>query len=319
MRGRPCVKVSSTDVMGKAMSDRARDTFFKGRRMGKAERLRRLLGKPGILVMPGAYDALSARIAAQCGFEIVFTSGFGLAASALGFPDLGLMTMTESLDRVRHMVRAVDVPVVADMDTGYGNPLNVIRTVEECLGMGVAGIILEDQEWPKKCGHMEGKRVIPLEEHVQKLTAAVYARSGDDLVLIARTDAREPLGLEEAIRRGRAFRDAGADVIFIEAPRSVIELEQIAKAIPDAHLFANMIEGGKTPFLSAQELEQLGYKMVVYPLSALFSAAKAALETLRTLREKGTTSGAPTLLSFKEFEAVIGLQRYRELEGRFVS
>jgi len=287
--------------------------------MSNAKRLRRLLDQPGILVLPGAYDALSAHIAAQCGFEVVFTSGFGLAASALGLPDLGLMTMTESLDRVRHMVRAVDVPVVADMDTGYGNPLNVIRTVEECLGLGVAGIILEDQEWPKKCGHMEGKRVIPLEDHVQKLKAAVHARSRDDLILIARTDAREPLGLDEAIRRGRAFRDAGADVIFIEAPRSVQELEQIARAIPDAHLFANMIEGGKTPFLSAKELEQLGYKMVVYPLSALFSAAKATLETLRALREQGTTSGAPTLLPFKEFEKIIGLPRYRELERRFVT
>jgi methylisocitrate lyase len=297
----------------------AKTTFTKGGRMSKAKQLRGLLANPGILVLPGAYDVLSAHIAAQCGFEVVFTSGFGLAASALGLPDLGLMTMTESLDRVRHMARAVDVPVVADMDTGYGNPLNVIRTVEECLGLGVAGIILEDQEWPKKCGHMEGKRVIPLEDHVQKLKAAIHARGKDDLILIARTDAREPLGLDEAIRRGRAFRDAGADVIFIEAPRSVEELEQIARAIPDALLFANMIEGGKTPFLSAKELEQLGYKMVVYPLSALFSAAKATLETLRTLREKGTTSGAPALLSFKEFEKVIGLARYRELERRFVS
>lgn len=287
--------------------------------MSKAEQLRRLLATPGILTLPGAYDALSARLAAQAGFEIVFTSGFGLAASALGLPDLGLMTMTESLDRVRHIVHAVDVPVVADMDTGYGNPLNVIRTIEECLNLGVAGVILEDQEWPKKCGHMEGKRVIPLEEHVQKLKAAIHARSKDDLIIIARTDAREPLGLDEAIRRGLAYRDAGADVIFIEAPRSVKELEQIAQTIPDAPLFANMIEGGKTPFLSAQQLEQLGYKMVVFPLSALFSAAKSVLHTLQTLRKQGTTAGAADLLSFQEFEQVIGLQRFRELERRFVS
>ncbi len=287
--------------------------------MSRARQIRSLLAKPGILVLPGAYDALSARLAALAGFEVVFTSGFGLAASALGLPDLGLMTMTESLDRVRHIVHAVEVPVVADMDTGYGNPLNVIRTIEECLSLGVAGVILEDQEWPKKCGHMEGKRVIPLEEHVQKLKAAIHARGEDDLILIARTDAREPLGFDEAVRRGLAYRDAGADVIFIEAPRSVEELEQIARAIPDALLFANMIEGGKTPFLSATELEQLGYKIVVFPLSALFSAAKSVLHTLQTLREQGTTTGAPDFLSFHEFEKVIGLQRFRELERRFIS
>lgn len=287
--------------------------------MSKATQLRHLLEKPGILVLPGVYDALSARLAALAEFEVIFTSGFGLSASALGLPDMGLMTMTESLNGVRHIVRAVDVPVVADMDTGYGNPLNVIRTVEECLSLGVAGIILEDQEWPKKCGHFEGKRVIPLEEHVQKLKAAIEARGRQDLVLIARTDAREPLGLDEAIRRGLAYRDAGADVIFIEAPRSVEELTQIAQAIPDTILFANMIEGGKTPFLTAQELEQLGYKIVVYPLSALFSAAKAVLEALRTLRERGTTVGAPTLLSFHEFEQVIGVGRFREFERRFAS
>lgn len=287
--------------------------------MSKATQLRHLLAKPGILVLPGVYDALSARLAALVGFEAIFTSGFGLSASALGLPDMGLMTMTESLNGVRHIVRGVDVPVVADMDTGYGNPLNVMRTVEECLSLGVAGIILEDQEWPKKCGHFPGKRVIPLEEHVQKLKAAIAARGRQDLVLIARTDAREPLGLDEAIRRGLAYRDTGADVIFIEAPRSVAELERIAQAIPDTILFANMIEGGKTPFLAAGELEQLGYKIVVYPLSALFSAAKAILETFRTLRERGTTTGAPALLSFHEFEEVIGVSRFREFERRFAS
>jgi methylisocitrate lyase len=287
--------------------------------MTNAGRLRQLLAQPGILTLPGAYDALSARLAALAGFEVVFTSGFGLAASALGLPDLGLMTATESLDRVRHIVKAVEVPVVADMDTGYGNPLNVIRTVETCSSLGVAGIILEDQEWPKRCGHMEGKRVIPLEDHVQKLKAAIHARGSDGLVIVARTDAREPLGLDEAIRRGLAYRDAGADVIFVEAPRSVEELRQIARAIPDAPLFANMIEGGKTPFLSADELRQLGYKIVVYPLSALFSAARAVLQTMQTLRTRGTTAGGPALASFHEFEQMIGVQRFRDLERLFVA
>ena len=175
----------------------------------------------------------------------------------LGVPDYGLLTMSETIDRVRHVVQALSVPLVADMDTGYGNALNVFRTVRECVALGVAGIILEDQEWPKKCGHFEGKRVIAAEEQAAKLRAAVEARGDDDLVIIGRTDARQPLGLEEAIRRGQIYREAGADIVFVEAPRSVEELREVARAIPDAPLFANMIEGGKTPLLSSAELQEL--------------------------------------------------------------
>ena len=244
--------------------------------MRLSTRLRNMLAEPEIVVLPGAYDALSARLAERAGFGAVFTTGFGFAATVLGVPDYGLLTMSETMDRVRHIVRAISVPLVADMDTGYGNPLNVVRTVRECVALGVAGIILEDQEWPKKCGHFEGKRVIPAEEQAAKLRAAANARGDDDLVIIGRTDARQPLGLEEAVRRGKLYRDAGADVVFVEAPRSVDELQEVARAIPDAPLFANMIEGGKTPLLSSAELQELGYKMVVYPLSALFSAAKRA-------------------------------------------
>jgi methylisocitrate lyase len=186
------------------------------------------------------------------------------------------------------------------------------------VNAGVAGIILEDQEWPKKCGHFEGKRVIPADDQVQKLRAAVVARGDDDLVIIGRTDAREPLGLEEAIRRGKLYRDAGADVVFVEAPRSVDELKAIAAAIPDAPLFANMIEGGKTPLLSSKELQALGFKMVVYPLSALFAAAQAILETYRTLFEtKTTASRQASLMSFHEFEEVVGAPGWREVEARF--
>ena len=209
-----------------------------------SHRLRRLLAEPGIRVSVGVYDCLSAKLAAQQGFELVFTSGFGMAATTLGMPDFGLLTATEMLDRVRHIVRAVDVPVVADLDTGYGNPLNVIRTVREAVEDGVAGILLEDQEWPKKCGHFDGKRVIPTAEHVEKIRAAVHARGESELVIIGRTDARAELGLEEAIQRGRAYRAAGADVIFIEAPQAESELETIARAFPDVPLFANLIEGG---------------------------------------------------------------------------
>ena len=280
--------------------------------------LRRMLDEPEIIALPGAYDALTAELAERAGFSAVFTTGFGFAATVLGMPDYGLLTMSETMDRVRHIVRALSVPLVADMDTGYGNALNVVRTVRECVALGVAGIILEDQEWPKKCGHFEGKRVIPAEEQAAKLRAAADARGDDDLVIIGRTDARQPLGLEEAIRRGRLYRDAGADVVFVEAPRSVDELRAVARAIPDAPLFANMIEGGKTPLLTSAELQELGYKMVVYPLSALFSAAKAAEETYRALfQEKTTASRQDAMVSLGQFEEIIGVPHWRDLERRY--
>ena len=280
--------------------------------------LRARLGGPEIIVLPGAYDALSARLAQQAGFDAVFTTGFGFSAAALGAPDYGLLTASEVLDRVRPIVAAVDVPLVADMDTGYGNPLNVVRTVRECVSAGVAGIILEDQEWPKKCGHFEGKRVIPAEEQVQKLHAAVDARGDDDLVIIGRTDARAPLGLEEAIRRGRLYHEAGADVVFVEAPQSIDELKAVREAIPDAPLFANMIEGGKTPLLSTTELQELGYGMVVFPLAALFSAAKAVAATFRALHdEKTTASRVDALTGFHEFEQIVGAPDWHELEARY--
>ena len=247
--------------------------------MTKVARLRRLIEEPGIVVLPGAHDVLSAKLIEQAGFPVVFTSGFGISASTLGMPDLGLLTMTETLDRVRRIVDAVSVPVVADMDTGYGNPLNVVRTVEECIRLGVAGIILKDQLWPKKCGHMEDKQVISAEEQVEKLRAAVYARGSDDLLIIGRTDAYAPLGLDEAISRGQAYSKAGADVVFVDAPRSVDELKTIAASF-DVPLFVNMIEGGKTPFLSAEELEQISFKMVVYPLSGLFAATQRNNSTI---------------------------------------
>jgi methylisocitrate lyase len=277
-----------------------------------------MLDSPDIIVLPGAYDALSARLAERAGFEAVFTTGFGFAATLLGVPDYGLLTMSETMDRVRHIVRAVSVPVVADMDTGYGNPLNVIRTVRECVALGVGGIILEDQEWPKKCGHFEGKRVIPAEEHAAKLRAAVDARGDDGLVIIARTDARAPLGLDEAIARGKLYRDAGADVVFVEAPQSIEELHAVAAAIPDAPLFANMIEGGKTPLLTSAELQELGYKMVVYPLSALFSAAKAVADTYRALFEaKTTASRQQDMVGFAEFEQIIDVPGWQATEQRY--
>ncbi|MEZ4546514.1 MAG: oxaloacetate decarboxylase [Thermodesulfobacteriota bacterium] len=281
------------------------------------EKLRAVLSGDGVLVLPGVHDCISARLAEAAGFEAAFTSGFGISASTLGRPDFGFLTATEMLASVSRIVSSVKIPVVADIDTGYGNPLNVIRTVEDVVLAGAAGIILEDQEWPKKCGHFEGKRVIPAEEHSQKIRAAAEARGASDLVIIGRTDARAVNGLDDAIRRGRLYYESGADVIFIEAPQSVEELREIAGAFPDAPLFANMVEGGRTPLLSAAELGELGFKIVVFPLSGLFSATKAMERCLTYLRKNGSTYGYSDMLTFKEFEGVVDVSGYRALEKKF--
>ena len=288
--------------------------------MRKSTRLRRRLDEDGIIVLPGAYDALSAKLIEQAGFEQFFTTGFGLAASTLGVPDIGILTQSEIIERARRINGTVSIPLVADMDTGYGNPINVIRTVTECVQGDIAAIILEDQDWPKRCGHLEGKRVIPAEDHVQKLRAAVHARDTDDLVIIARTDARAIHGLDDAIRRGHAYRDAGADVVFIEAPRSLDEIRTIRDAFPsDVPLFANMIEDGVTPFRPASELEALGFKMVVYPLSGLFAATAALRSVYTALQATGTTAGAGPMVGLEQFKDVIGLPEYDALEQEFAS
>jgi methylisocitrate lyase len=277
-----------------------------------AGRLRDRIESRDILALPGTYDALSAIHAERAGFDAVFTSGFGISASTLGLPDMGLLTASENVDRVRHVAGAVDVPLVADMDTGYGNALNVRRTIEECLDAGVAGVILEDQDWPKRCGHMSEKRVVPREDHAARIRAArdCCRERGEDLVVIGRTDAREPHGLEEALERGHAYAEAGADVVFVEAPESRPELETVADAF-DVPTFANMIEGGKTPYLAPDELADVGFDLVVYPLSGLLAASKALEETYRHLHEEGTAAGVDTH-EFADFEAVIGAEAYRE-------
>ncbi|MDJ0554972.1 MAG: oxaloacetate decarboxylase [Microcoleaceae cyanobacterium MO_207.B10] len=285
--------------------------------MTAGQRLRQVLEQPGILVLPGVYDCIGAKIVEQVGFPAVFTSGFGISGSTLGRPDFGYLTATEMLYSVSRITESVNIPLVADIDTGYGNPLNVIRTVTDIVNMGVGGIILEDQEWPKKCGHFEGKRVISMAEHIEKIKAAVYARGDSGLVIIARTDARAPLGLDEAIRRGRACVEAGADVVFIEAPQSMEDLRAITAAFDDVPLFANMIEGGKTPVLSGQELAEIGFKIVVYPLSGLFAATKAMMNCYRQLFENGTTAGLTDIVSFQDFEEVIEVPKYRQLERNF--
>lgn len=269
--------------------------------------------------MPGTYDALSAMLAERAGFETVFTSGFSFSASLLGKPDLGLLTMSENIERLRSIVHAISTPLVADMDTGYGNALNVRRTITEALDVGVAGVILEDQEWPKRCGHMEEKRVVPTAEHARRIRAAVDVREehGEDLVIFGRTDAREPHGLEKAIERGHVYQEAGADVIFVEAPRSRAELKRVAEAF-DVPTFANMIEGGKTPYLHYDELNDIGFDIVVYPLAGLFAATRALQDTFTTLRNEGTTETVDTV-SFDEFEDIVGAAEFRERERHYAN
>ncbi|MFB6284852.1 MAG: oxaloacetate decarboxylase [Halobacteria archaeon] len=278
--------------------------------------LREEIENDGITVLPGAYDALSALMAEKNGFEAVFTSGFGVSASTLGKPDLGFLDMSKNVDRVDEISSAIDIPLVADMDTGYGNPLNVRYTVQNCVEAGAAGLILEDQDWPKRCGHMDEKKVVETERHADRIRAAADARDEfGDLVIIARTDAREPLGIDEALGRGRTYLEAGADVIFVEAPESRTELERVAEGF-DAPTFANMIEGGKTPYLEADELDEMGFDMVVYPLSGLFAATRALDEAFGSIAESGSAADVDAV-SFDEYDEVIDAERYRGLSEKY--
>jgi methylisocitrate lyase len=282
--------------------------------MSSPLQLRQLLQRPEILVIPGVYDCLGAKIAEQLGFEVLATSGFGIAASTLGVPDYGLLTATEVLYSVGRIIQAINVPLIADLDTGYGNVLNVIRTVQEAVKLGISGILLEDQEWPKKCGHFEGKKVISLTEQTNKIKAAVEARGESQLVIIGRTDARAVLGLEAAIERGKAYFEAGADIIFIEAPQSQAELVKMAESLPNIPLVANMIEGGKTPKLTAAELQEMGYKIVFFPVSSLLTATQTMIDCFRHLKEQGTTQDLQNSVDFKVFEQIIDVPKYRKIE-----
>ncbi|HXV46676.1 MAG TPA: isocitrate lyase/PEP mutase family protein [Nitrososphaera sp.] len=273
--------------------------------------------KNRVIVLPGVFDALSARIAEQVGFYAMFQTGYGSSAALLGMPDFGFLNAGETVDNARRIIRAVRVPVLVDADTGYGNPLNVWRTVQDLESSGAAGIFLEDQVWPKRCGHMVGKDVIPREEYLPKLKAAIQARRSKDFIIVARTDARAPIGLDEAIERGKAYKKAGADVIFVEAPRSIEELKKVADEI-DAPLVANMIEDGVTPTLPAQELLKLGYRIAVFPLSALYSATYAMREVLTELKKTGATKQTRKMMvTFKDFNRFVDLDRYMDLEKRY--
>ena len=290
--------------------------------MRSTTRLRELLTTPGMIVAPGAYDALSARLIAQAGFSTVYMTGFGTAASVLGQPDVGLLTMSEMVGRAATLSAITGeigtIPLIADADTGYGNPINVRRTIRAYEQVGVASVHIEDQVWPKKCGHMEGKQVIPQPEMVQKIRAAVDARRDPDFVIIARTDAIAVNGLEDALQRGKAYREAGADALFIEAPRSLAEIEAIAETFPDVPLLYNWAESGKTPPLPLEQIQTLGFKLVIFPVSLLFAATHAMLQML-TLLKQGETSlpYASNMVTFAQFTQQIGLPDIQALERRY--
>jgi methylisocitrate lyase len=278
-----------------------------------------LLNQKKIFLSAGVFDVLSAKIAEKAGFETVVLSGYATAASYLGEPDFGLLTQTEILDVARRICRAVNIRVIVDGDTGYGSALNVIRMVEELLHMGAGGIILEDQTWPKRCGHMRGKSVIPMEEHVKKIRAAKDAKGDRDFLIVGRTDARTSLGLDEAIKRGRAYREAGADLIFVEATETKEEMRRIVEEVQGL-LVINMIEGGQTPLLSLQELADMGYVSVGYVLSGLFAAAKAMDQIYRYLLKQGTSLGQEDkMMPFDTFTEIVGLEEKFALDEKYRS
>jgi 2-methylisocitrate lyase-like PEP mutase family enzyme len=288
------------------------------RSTGSALTLAQLLAGEQMVLAPGCYDALGARLIEEAGFAAAYMTGFGSAASLLGRPDVGLLALPEMVDNARRIAAAVAIPVIADADTGYGNPINVIRTVQEYEAAGVAAIHIEDQVMPKKCGHLSGKQVIGASEMAAKVRAAVAARSSSDFLIIARTDARAVEGLPAALERARRYRDAGADILFVEAPESVAEIEQVANALTDVPLLFNYAEGGRTPPVTRAALHQLGFKIVIFPIGTLLAATGAIRALLAQIREHGSPIEAlPDLLPFDQFLDFIGLPEIRELEREF--
>lgn len=280
---------------------------------------KRLADANDIIILPGVYDALTAKIAEDVGFETAFQTGYGTSASLLGMPDFGFLNAGETLENAKRIINSVNIPILVDIDTGYGNPLNVWKIVKDLERIGAKGIFLEDQVWPKRCGHMAGKTVIPKEEYILKLNAAMDAREDNEFIIVARTDSLAQFGIEEAIERGKEYKRIGADVIFIEAPKTIDQMELIAKEIK-APLLANMIEEGITPNLTADQLRKMGFKMVVFPLSALFSATFAIKQTLQTLKKTGTTKDLKNkMVSFQEFNDLVNLSLYRKLEKKYSS
>ena len=281
-------------------------------------KLRDLLSSEGCLVLPGVYDGISAKMAASVGFEALYMTGYGVTASALGVPDAGLATFTEMLDRVRCIAGATPLPFIADGDTGYGGLLNVDRTVRGYAAAGAAGIQIEDQEFPKKCGHTEFRRVIAEADAVAKIRVAVDAKPSRDFLIVARTDARYAEGLDSALRRAERFLKAGADVLFVESPESLEELRRIAETFGGAILLANMVEGGRTPYLSASELAAMGFKIAIFPVTAFLSAAGAMKLCYQHLKQQGIGTGsAAPMLPFSEMNVLMGFPAVHAFEKRY--
>lgn len=285
----------------------------------KATQFRKLINDPEILMLPVVHDGLSLLAVAQAGFKATSVAGYGSAGSVLGLPDIGLISSTEMLTHYAHLVDRVDLPVLVDIDTGFGDVNNVIRTVRQVEQMGAAALFIEDQTFPKRCGHMSGKSVVSVEEYLPKLRAALWARRDPDFVIMARTDAFAVYGLDEAIRRAKLYAEAGADMVFVEAVTSEDDMRRVNSEVP-APSMANMIEGGKTPFHTAQELQDLGYAVVAYPCGSVFTAARALQKWAAHLRAHGTTQGfetPETMMEFDEYFRFIGAGAIREREKLF--
>lgn len=284
----------------------------------KTALLRKLIEDDEILMIPVAHDALCARIAEQSGFKAVFTAGYANSATLLGKPDVSLLTLTEMVDAASRIVDAVDIPVFADGDTGHGNIINVMRTVKLFEKAGVAGLFIEDQVSPKRCGHMAGKQVVSPEEMVSKLKAALDARSDPDLVIMARTDALAVNGIDDAIQRANMYRKAGADLIFVEAPESIEQMKRIIREVDAPHM-VNMLPGGKTPLLSAAELQEIGYSVVAYATACTYTITKAVRDLFETLYRTGTTEGLEDrMVKFDEFNRLVGLEEIRRKEKEYL-
>ncbi len=280
--------------------------------------LRDMLKGDKIIVAPGAHNGISARIIEKVGFKAVYATGYGASASQLSQADVGLMTMTEMVSHMNNLVEALTVPVIADADTGYGNVINTIRAVRQFEKAGVAAIQLEDQVMPKRCGHMLGREIVAMGEMVGKIEASVKARQDEDLVIIARTDARTRYGIEEAIRRGQAYAKAGADVIFVESPESIEEMKLINQSIPRPTL-ANIVERGRTPQLPATELEKIGYKIAIFPVTSVLAETKVLFTVFDELMKTGSTNNLMEYLyGFEEFNLLMGVEKVREIERRYL-
>ena len=287
--------------------------------MNPRQTLKKLLQRDKLLVAPGCFDGLSARLVQEAGYEAAYLSG-GAVARSMGIPDIGLVSMSEAIERAVQVVSVVNIPVIADADTGYGNAVNLVRTVREFERVGVAAIHIEDQITPKRCGHLDGKEVIPLAEMEAKLKAALAARTDPDFVIIARTDARGVNGFDDAIERARVFAKVGVDAIFVEAPQSEEELAEIPRRLPGVPLLVNVFKGGKTPMLPMERLEKMGYRIAIYPSETQRAAIHAMRNALATLKREGTTESIDaTLTTFKERDRVVGLDEWQSIEKQFMA